>query len=254
MTVRNDVIRSTSKRLPIVLCLDVSPSMTMEKRMENLNAALKVFYKELQSDNKAVNAAEIAIVTFSTDIIENGKKFEPLSAVVNRTFKPVEHGGSQISKAILYSIQIIEDRLALFDSSDIDHYLPFLVVVTDGDPDGTDNSVTRQNAIQSVLRHCETSGPEDQLIAPYIIGVGNDISQHCATLNQMASKFTGSAILVNGNVNEQNAAFKELFAFIGNSVKNSLAGANNLKGLYEGLRRQATDKNIEITERRRGIM
>lgn len=247
---KNDLISNTSKRLPIVLCLDISPSMSMNKRIENLNAAIKLFYEELKKDTKVLNSVEVAVVTFSSNIEEN-TDFETLDFLANKTFSVVSEGGTNLSLGVLTSIKKIEDRLIELDNSDIDNYLPFLVLVTDGDPDQTDNQSNLEAAIQSVLHHCETSRSPERLIAPYIIGVGEQVAE--ASLNRFAEKFTGKAIIIDGDSSYQQNLFKELFAFISNSVKNSLKGTGDLKSLYESIQKTAT-KQTELIHKKRKLL
>ena len=204
---KNDLVSNTSKRLPIVLCLDISPSMGMNRRIENLNSAIRLFYEELRKDQKVLNSVEVAVVTFSTNIEEN-TDFEMLDYLANKTFSVVPEGGTNLSTAVLMSIKKIEDRLVELDNSDIDNYLPFLVLVTDGDPDQTDSQSNLETAIQSVLRHCETSKYPERLIAPYIIGVGEQVAE--VSLNRFAAKFTGKAIIIDGDTSYQQNLFKEL--------------------------------------------
>lgn len=245
---KNDLVSNTSKRLPIVLCLDISPSMSKNKRIENLNNAIKIFCQELRKEQKVLNSVEVAIVTFSTEIEEN-TDFETLDSLENRTFSVVPKGGSNISSAVLTSIKKIEDRLIELDNSSIDNYLPFLVLVTDGDPDETDSESNLETAIQSVQHHCETSRYPERLIAPYIIGVGEQVAE--ASLNRFAEKFTGKAIIIDGNASYQQDLFKEMFAFIGNSVKNSLKGTGDLKSLYDSIQKTATKKTELIHKKRK---
>lgn len=247
---KNDLVSNTSKRLPIVLCLDISPSMSMNKRIENLNGAIRLFYDELRKDPKVLNSVEVAVVTFSTNIEENSD-FESLDFLANKTFYVVREGGTNLSTAVLLSIKKIEDRLVELDNSDIDNYLPFLVLVTDGDPDKTDSQSNLENAIESVLRHCETSRYPERLIAPYIIGVGEQVAE--ASLNRFAEKFTGKAIIIDGDASYQQNLFKELFAFISNSVKNSLKGTGDLKSLYESIQKTAT-KQTELIHKKRKLL
>lgn len=247
---KNDLVSNTSKRLPIVLCLDVSPSMGTKKRIENLNGAIRLFYEELRKDQKVLNSVEIAVVTFSTNIEEN-TDFESLEFLRNKMFSVVPVGGTNLSTAVLTSIKKIENRLVELDNSDIDNYLPFLVLVTDGDPDQTDNQSKLETAIQSVLHHCDTSKYPERLIAPYIIGVGEQVAE--ATLNRFAEKFTGKAIIIDGDVSYQQNLFKELFSFIGNSVKNSLKGNGDLKSLYESIQK-TTAKQTTLIHKKRPLL
>lgn len=247
---KDDLVINTSKRLPIVLCLDISPSMSVNKRIENLNGAINLFYKELQKDTKVLNSVEVAIVTFSTNIEEN-TDFEPLDFLANKSFSVVPKGGTNLSTAVLTAIKKIEDRLIELDNSDIDYYLPFLVLVTDGDPDQTDSQSNLEIAIQSVLQHCEISRYPERLIAPYIIGVGEQVAED--SLNRFAEKFTGKAIIIDGDVSYQQNLFNELFTFIGNSVKNSLKGTEDLKSLYESIQKTAT-RQTKLIHRKRTLL
>ncbi len=246
---KNDLVSNTSTRLPIVLCLDVSPSMSMNNRIENLNLALKIFVNELKKESKVLNSVEIAVVTFSTNIEENSD-FEMLDFIENKVFTTVPKGGTNLSSAVITSIKKIEDRLVELDNSDIDNYLPFLVLLTDGDPDQTDNSSNLETAINLVLSHCEKNN-ESRLIAPYIIGVGEQVAEK--TLNRFAEKFTGKAIIIDGDEQNQKELFKELFSLIANSVRNSLDGASDLKGLYEKIQKLAVTETTKI-HKKRGIL
>ena len=236
----NDLISKTSKRLPIVLCLDVSPSMSLNNRIENLNKAIELFYDELCKDPRVLSSAEVAIITFSTDILDD-TDFETIDYIDGISFKAVEHGVTNLSKAVLESIKKIEDRVDELDYFDIDHYIPFLILVTDGDPDKTDNQENLEKAIESVLKHCDTNIIPEYLIAPYIIGVGNQIDK--STLDRFAENFTGEAIIIDCDLSDQQFFFDELFTFISNSVKNSLKGAENLKSLFESIKKQAKNQS-----------
>ena len=63
---------NTSKRLPIVFCLDVSPSMNWDVDnsdiipIELLNDSVNTFIREINSDGRTKSSAEVAYVTFST--------------------------------------------------------------------------------------------------------------------------------------------------------------------------------------------
>lgn len=247
---KNDLISNTSKRLPIVLCLDISPSMSINKRIVNLNEAISLFYKELKSDPKVLNSVEVAVVTFSTYIEEN-TDFESLGFLENKTFTVVREGGTNLSTAVLTSMKKIEDRVIELNDKEIDNYLPFLVLVTDGDPDQTDSQPNLETAIQTVQKHCEISNYPERLIAPYIIGVGENVAD--ASLDRFAEKFTGRAIIIDGDASHQQDLFKELFVFISNSVKNSLRGGQDLKSLYESIQRTAA-KQSELIHKKRKLM
>ena len=72
----NEPIRigNTIKRLPIVFCLDVSPSMNWDvddtsiSPIELLNNSVNLFIREINTDGRTKSAAEVAYVSFSTNI------------------------------------------------------------------------------------------------------------------------------------------------------------------------------------------
>lgn len=241
---QNVVYSSTTSRLPIVLCLDVSPSMGGYNRIENLNAAINLLYKQLNENDKTRVAAEIAIVTFSTDI-EMNTDFEALDCLKDIKFAPVFKGGTNLSKAVILSVKKIEERIAYLSETN-DPYLPFLVLVTDGNPDHNDDPDRLEEAIQSVVKHCEKGARP--YIAPYIIGVGNDVTKDA--LDRFAKKFTGEAIIIDGDADSQRELFKELFSFIGKSIKDSIRGNDDLRDLFKKLQKDSQKKVTYINKRK----
>lgn len=235
----NDIIRSTSKRLPIVLCLDVSQSMKQEYRIEQLNEVFRSFINRLQDNRFASRAADISIVTFGSNIIEEGRKFEPVFKVLDRTFEAVENTECHLSEAILHSVKLLENRLVIYDENDIDCYYPYLVVITGGDPDSTDLPDMREKAIQSILKHCDSSRDEYDLLVPYIIGVGNDISSHCEVLNQMSTGFTGQAIQFDGDDRSLESLLDDMFNVMRMRVVSAYPSNYDMRKVYNAMKEQA---------------
>ena len=234
---------NTTKRCPIVLCLDISPSMKINNRIKNLNKAVEVLLKELEKDNKTKNSAEVTVVTFSTDITVVSNDFEPVSFWKGKTFEPVESGGTNMSPAILTSIELLENRLKELDDAEIEQYIPFLVLVTDGDPDEIDDKQIQEKAINALQTHCK----ETPLIAPFIIGVGEQVAENL--LDRYAENFTRKAIILDGE--KQSVDFVQLFTFIGKSIQNSLKGENDLGALYERIRGEVKKETHRIEEIRK---
>lgn len=248
---RYDVIRITSKRLPIVFCLDVSQSMKQENRIEQLNAVFRSFIKRLQEDVKIGNAADISVVTFGTGILEEGRKFKMVRMIPETSYEPVDNTACHLSEAILHSIKLLENRLALYDESDLDNYFPYLVVITGGDPDNTDHPGIREQVIQSILKHCDLSGDEYDLFVPYIIGVGNDISAHCEVLNQMSSGFTGQAIQFDGDGRTLESLLDDMFNVMRIRVVSAYPGNYDMRKVYNAMKEKACyhlqEKQAEIS-------
>lgn len=215
---------NTSKRLPIVFCLDVSPSMGWKEgnnssSMELLNVAVCNFIRELKKDIKARSAAEIAFVTFSTNI-EMDTEFESISTLKTPIFAPVDHGGTQMAQAVLRAIEKIERRRSQLENSEIGYYAPFIVLVTDGNPDKNDDVIKHNQALALVKSHCDSHIGASEIIVPFIIGVGDHIDSE--TLNNYSKGFTKGYFPIRGKASRAQVQFNKVFQMIGNSTKKSI--------------------------------
>lgn len=215
---------NTSKRLPIVFCLDVSPSMGWKvgnnsPSIDLLNAAVRNFVTEIQQDTKARTSAEIAFVTFSTNI-EMDTEFASVSTLQTPVFRPVAEGGTQMAQAVLRSIQKIENRRRQLEDMEIPYYAPFLVLVTDGNPDENDHPALQAQALAAVKSHCDSHVGASEIIVPFVIGVGDHTSSQ--TLNNYAAGFTRGYFPIRGTAGNASMQFNQVFKMIGNSTKKSI--------------------------------
>lgn len=226
---RNDKKRppilNASRRLPIVFCLDVSPSMDWEvlgnnTPMELLNEAVKAFISELKEDVKARTCAEIAFVTFSTHI-ELDTEFTSVKSLEIPKLKAVEEGGTQIAKAVLRSIEKIEERRRNLEDKGIPYYAPFLVLVTDGNPDENDEPDLQEKALKLVRSHCTSNVGASEIIVPFIIGVGDfTVSK---TLTSYSAGFVDGYFPIKGSTGAvARVKFHDVFQMIGNSTKKAI--------------------------------
>ena len=168
----NDARRfgNTIKRLPIVFCLDVSPSMgwDIDNRdiipMELLNNSVNTFIREINSDGRTRSSAEVSYVTFSTDI-EVDSPFIPARNLDNIHLRPVSEGGTNMAQAVLRSYQKLEERVNEYVRSGIRFNVPFFVLVTDGNPDDNDdgdNGIVDAHSDKAGLRKEHERGCPDR--------------------------------------------------------------------------------------------
>lgn len=234
---------NTSKRLPIVFCLDVSPSMGWKEGLnsssiELLNVAVNNFIKELQKDAKACTSAEVAFVTFSTNI-EMDTEFESIGTLKTPTFSPVSHGGTQMARAVLRSIDKIEQRKKQLEKFEIPYYAPFLVLVTDGNPDKNDDIAQYNKARTLVRSHCDSHIGATEIIVPFIIGVGDHIDAE--TLNNYSVGFTKGYFPIKGTAGSVKMQFNKVFQMIGNSTKKSIHLNGTAKEIIKTLQNDMDD-------------
>lgn len=219
-------ITNTSKRLPIVFCLDVSPSMgwpisqdSKTTAMDLLNMAVNNFITELNADSKARTAAEVALVTFSSGIVTD-TEFVSVSALKKTKIDALETGGTQMAQAVLRSIEKIEKRREYLEDMEIPYYAPFLILVTDGNPDENDDPIQQTLAIEAVRKHCDSHVGASEIIVPFVIGVGENISP--TTLKNYAAGFTKGYFPIKGTTESARLKFNKVFMLIGNSTKKSI--------------------------------
>lgn len=234
---------NTSKRLPIVFCLDVSPSMRWKSgnsssSIELLNLAIDNFIQELRNDPKASAAAEVAFVTFSTNI-EMDTEFQSINTLTKPMIQTVDHGATMMSNAVLRSIEKIEQRRRELENSEIGYYAPFLVLVTDGDPDKNDDIEAYQKALSLVRQHCDSHVGASEIIIPFIIGVGDHLDTE--TLTEYAKGFTKGYFPICGDAQAVELNFKRVFQMIGNSTKKSIHLNGKAKEIIETFQEDMND-------------
>jgi uncharacterized protein YegL len=125
----DDFAINPEPRCPCVLVLDVSGSMT-GKPLDELNAGLKLFKDELESDELAMKRVEVAIVTFGPTKIE--LPFTGASGFYPPTLQP--HGDTPMGGAIMQAIELVRERKKEYRANGIAFYRPWMFLITDGAP------------------------------------------------------------------------------------------------------------------------
>lgn len=135
-----DLINNSTTRLPICLCLDVSGSMGGAP-INELNQAVRMFYDEIRNDEIAVDSAEICIITF-------GNKVECLADFATLAVQPYApqlfaNGYTPMGEAVNMALDFLDQRKSEYRSKGVDYYQPWLVLMTDGAPNGDAGELDR---------------------------------------------------------------------------------------------------------------
>lgn len=207
---------NSSKRLPIVFCLDISPSMRWKEEGEDsaidlLNEAVRRFIAELNSHPKARGAAEVSFITFSTNIVSR-IGFTQIKNLNIPVFTTVERGGTNMAEAVVEAINDLDIKRNQLKNSDISYYASFLVIVTDGNPDDNDDKSLQAKALSLVEQHCHRGIKLSEMIIPFVIGVGSRINPDI--LNKYSSMFANGFFHIKGNGTEKARTFYEVFELI----------------------------------------
>jgi len=196
-----DLIDNPAARLPVCLCLDTSSSMQGEK-INELNKGIQLFYQNISEDEMAVYSAEICIVTFDSDV-EIIQDFKTLDE--NNT--PPTLGASGLTKmgeGVNKALDLLEDRKERYKEAGVDYYQPWLVLMTDGAPNG-DKFVFKQASERT------TNLVNSRKLTVFPIGIGSDANFDA--LKAFSPKF--SPLKLKG------LSFREFFTWLSQSVSNT---------------------------------
>lgn len=244
----------SNKKLPIVLCLDVSPSMFNYDRFLYQNMAVKQFLQEIVRLGKVRIAAEVAFVTFSDKIVYE-TDFMPISAMhfgkdisaedipstyqlsgktMNYTltvphFRPVEYEScTELPESVGYAHKKLKERLNALIRLKTLNYASFLVVCTDGNPDtaqyGSAEMLEYQGVERKVVRElgsrCNPGCRPSELILPFFIGIGSD-GVDMSGLQRLAGNLPSSFYPIR-NTDDDLYRLGDVFAALARTIANSI--------------------------------
>jgi len=113
------------------LVLDVSKSMEGIP-IKELNEGLEAFYKDIQTDSTTANRLEIAIVVFNNEV---RTLVEPDLAANITIPKLTASGGTKLVDGVKEGISIVKARKSWYKETGQPYYRPWVILMTDGDPD-----------------------------------------------------------------------------------------------------------------------
>lgn len=165
-----DLLDNPTTRVPVVLCLDVSASMTIDGRIEQLNKGVQEFFRSVSEDKIAKWAAEICIVIFNNE----AKKLIDFNYVEKQkeAFDALElkaGGNTAMGAAVELSLSLLEQRKTEYRNKGIDYWQPWLVLMTDGQ--ATDN-------IDKAADQCSKLVDDGKLVIfPLALGRGANLEE-----------------------------------------------------------------------------
>lgn len=194
-----DLVNNPTARVPVCLCLDVSGSMTGAP-IDELNRGIKLFYETIKEDEVAMYSAEICVVTFG-DL--NADCLQDFASLELQPDPPLlkANGLTPMGEAVNLALDLLENRKNEYKDKGVDYYQPWLVLMTDGDPNGSAAELNR--AIQRVVK---LVGEKKLTVFP--IGIGAKASM------SILAKFSPNR----APLRLQGLKFKEFFSWLSQSV------------------------------------
>lgn len=160
----DDLIDNPTTRVPVCLCLDTSGSM-MGQPIEELNRGLKQFFQEVAADEVARYAVDICIVTFGDMGARLFQDFSSLDAA--SCPRLTASGGTPMGEALTIALDKLEQRKQKYKDSGIDYWQPWLVLMTDGQPNGD------RHVLESACQKTSSLQAEKKLTI-FPIGIGKE--------------------------------------------------------------------------------
>ena len=228
-----DLVTNPTPRVPICLCLDTSGSMqaveegsyvsTGKKevidgeeweivtggtsRLDELQKGIQLFYDAINEDEVAVYSAEICVVTFDdtakclVDFSNINRQSVPKLQTANKT---------SLGEGVTLALDLLEKRKREYQEKGVDYYQPWLVLMTDGIPNG--NASILRDSIERTV-----SLVKNKKLTIFPIGIGKDADM--SVLQQFSPNRTPLRL--------QGLKFKEFFEWLSKSVSrtsNSVPG------------------------------
>jgi uncharacterized protein YegL len=136
-----DLVDNPATRLPVCICLDVSPSMEYAQHDENgqtvipieeLNEGVETFFRVVNEDPQSSRSAEVAIVTFDSQ----ARVVQDFGPVRFATPPRVNCSGQSTNMVagVELALSLLEKRKQDYKSNGNEYFQPWLVLITDGEP------------------------------------------------------------------------------------------------------------------------
>jgi uncharacterized protein YegL len=184
-------------RCPCVLLLDTSASM-QGRPIDALNAGVQTFKETLTKDPLASRRVETALVTYDSTI-EVVQDFVTADAFEPPTLKT--KGFTYMGSAIHKALDMIEERKMLYRANGIAYYRPWVLLITDGGPQGEPDEIIR--AASKRLKEDE----ENKRVAFFAVGVRD------ADMTQLRKIVQRPPVLLDG------LNFTDMFVWLSTSMQ-----------------------------------
>ena len=224
----DDLIDNPTPRVPVCLCLDTSGSMGVleegnfketgetifedgrewrlvdsveggKTRIDELQKGVQLFFDAINADEVAKYSAEIAIITFS-DKAECIRDFGSLDDN-DKVPQLKAEGNTAMGEAVAMALDHLNARKQKYKDTGVDYYQPWLVIMSDGQPNGDDGIYKK--AVQDTVKLAT-----EKKLAVFSIGIGAEADMKA--LGEFSPRRPALRL--------QGLKFKEFFEWLSQSV------------------------------------
>lgn len=193
-----DLVNNPTARVPVCLCLDTSGSMG-GMPIDELNEGVRLFYEAIREDETALYSAEVSVITFGgyAQCIVDFASLEVQPDAPTLT----ANGMTPMGEAVNMGLDLLEQRKGEYKDRGVDYYQPWLVLMTDGEPNGDSAELSR-----AINRTVDAVNQRKLTVFP--IGIGSDADM------DVLAKFSPKR----PPLKLQGLKFREFFAWLSKSV------------------------------------
>ncbi len=198
----NDLVENPTSRVPVCLCLDTSGSMNDSNAINELNDAIRLFCTSILEDEVARYSAEISIVTFG----DQARLMQDFITIDESVAIPIlkAEGLTPMGEAVNIALDIMEERKKAYKNAGVDYFQPWLVLMTDGKPNGSQDELERARARTVNLVNSKK-------LTVFPIGIGDDADMK--TLKEFSPKRQPLKL--------KGLKFREFFEWLSKSVSST---------------------------------
>lgn len=219
-------VENHSTRIPVVLCLDTSQSMTTNGGFDALNEGVQAFYETCKDDPVNRLGFDVAIVTFGAQGVTRVQDFRPIwnqEDIPTFAFSAENWiDGTPMGKGIDLSMKGLQKRKDEYKENSIGYYQPFLVIITDGQsteimPEAFSSTSEYQASRRQfdAVKEQVVALQRNRKLKVIAMGVGND------DFSELADFVVDKKVLLAKDF----TAFDLLFEFMSKSMSNSAANS-----------------------------
>jgi von willebrand factor type A domain protein len=221
-----DLVDNPTARVPVCLCLDTSGSMALVEegdykstgktvqqdgqfwevveggrtRIQELQKGIELFFDAIREDEIARYSAEISIVTFDSTArcVLDFANIDRQGTVP----KLAASGLTAMGEGVNMALDLLEKRKEEYKDKGVDYYQPWLVLMTDGEPNGDETEFRRASRRAQAL-------VKEKKLTVFPIGIGKEPGLDALARFSPARQPVRLAGL----------KFQEFFSWLGASIK-----------------------------------
>lgn len=169
-------------------------------KLDGLNEGLKDFYNEIYQDDNSSQRIEVALIAFNDTV----QKLQDPALVENFTMPTLEASGdTAVVDAMMSAIDLVEQRKEWYKSTGQPYYRPWIILMTDGEPNANQNIQSLADRIKS-----DTSNKKYVFLPIGVAGANMDI------LHQIEGEGSGKIPAMP----LQGAKFSNFFKWLSSSI------------------------------------